>query len=69
MSDPPIPDIDFRNKMAWVWTTLKIFDLKFLLENLLYYNARIFNDFYFSTFNPLWKLQFVIQFKKCWFSL
>ena len=39
------------------------------LEILLYFNARIFNDFYFSTFNPLWKLQFVIQFKKCWFSL
>ena len=24
MSDPPLSDIDFKNKMAWVWTTLKI---------------------------------------------
>ena len=24
MSDPTISDIDFKNKMAWVWTTLKI---------------------------------------------
>ena len=23
MSDPPLSDIDFKNKMAWVWTTLK----------------------------------------------
>ena len=22
MSDPPLSDIDFKNKMAWVWTTL-----------------------------------------------
>ena len=22
MSDPPLSDIDFLNKMAWVWTTL-----------------------------------------------
>ena len=24
MSDPTVSDIDFENKMAWVWTTLKI---------------------------------------------
>jgi len=24
MSDPPLSDIDFKNKMTWVWTTLKI---------------------------------------------
>ena len=23
MSDPPLSDIDFKNKIAWVWTTLK----------------------------------------------
>ena len=23
MSDPTFSDIDFKNKMAWVWTTLK----------------------------------------------
>ena len=23
MSDPPLSDIDFKNKMAMVWTTLK----------------------------------------------
>ena len=22
MSDPPLSETDFRNKMAWVWTTL-----------------------------------------------
>jgi len=22
-SDPPLSDIDIKNKMAWVWTTLK----------------------------------------------
>ena len=22
MSDPPLSDIDFRNKMDWIWTTL-----------------------------------------------
>ena len=22
MSDPPIPEIDFRNKMAWAWTII-----------------------------------------------
>ena len=25
MSDPTLSDIDFKNKMAWVWTTLKNF--------------------------------------------
>ena len=25
MSDPPFPDIDFKNKMIWVRTTLKLF--------------------------------------------
>ena len=23
-SDPPLSDIDSKNKMAWVWTTLKL---------------------------------------------
>ena len=23
MPDPPLSDIDFKNKMAWVWTTLE----------------------------------------------
>ena len=23
MTDPPLSDIDFKNKMAWLWTTLK----------------------------------------------
>ena len=22
MSDPPLSDIDIKNKMAWIWTTL-----------------------------------------------
>ena len=29
-SDPPLSDIDFKTKMAWVWTTLKVFDKHFL---------------------------------------
>ena len=24
MSDPPFSDIEFKNKMDWVWTTLKL---------------------------------------------
>ena len=24
MSDPPLSDLDFKNKMAWVWITLKV---------------------------------------------
>ena len=27
MSDPPLSDIEYKNKMAWIWTTLK-----FLIE-------------------------------------
>ena len=23
ISDPPLSDIEFKNEMAWVWTTLK----------------------------------------------
>ena len=28
MSDPPLSDIDFKNKMALVWTTLKELDVE-----------------------------------------
>ena len=24
MSEPPLSDVDFKNKMAWVWTILKM---------------------------------------------
>ena len=24
MSDPQLSDIDFKNKLAWAWTTLKV---------------------------------------------
>ena len=34
MSDPPLSDIDFNNKMAWFWTTLKI------KEKVKIYNLR-----------------------------
>jgi len=27
MSDPSLSDIDFKNKIAWVWTTLNDFEL------------------------------------------
>ena len=30
LSDPPLSDIDFKNKMAWVWTTLKV-NISYLL--------------------------------------
>ena len=36
MSDPPLSDFDYKNKMAWVWTTLKKnvnkFNLSFSLK-------------------------------------
>ena len=32
MSDPPLSDIDFTNKMALVWTTLKIFHFLTMLK-------------------------------------
>ena len=28
MSDPTFSDIDFENKMTWVWTTLKSIDIE-----------------------------------------
>ena len=28
-SDPLLSDMDYKNKMAWVWTTLKIYSLKY----------------------------------------
>ena len=31
MSDPPLSDIGFKNKMAWVWTTLNI-DITYALK-------------------------------------
>ena len=30
MSDPTLSDIDFKNKAAWVWTTLKNVNLPYL---------------------------------------
>ena len=38
MSDPPFLDIDFKNKMAWVWTTLKIsrVELTFRILDVLF---------------------------------
>ena len=38
MSDPPLSDIDFKNKMAWVWTTLKrtTFESVTIVETLSY---------------------------------
>ena len=37
ISDPPLSDIGFKNKMAWVWTILKniVINYKLNLENLL----------------------------------
>ena len=38
MSDPPLSDIDFKNKMARVWTTLKYEKsrVKLTRENILF---------------------------------
>ena len=35
MSDPPLSDIDFKNKMARVWTTLKPTIQPFLIDFLV----------------------------------
>ena len=37
MSDPLLSDIDFKNKMAWIWTTLKIFEI--LVISVFYWNG------------------------------
>ena len=34
MSDPIFSDIDFKIKMAWIWTTLKFYDIIYMI-NLL----------------------------------
>ena len=36
MSDPPLTDIDFKNKIAWVWTKIFMQSIKnaFLGENI-----------------------------------
>ena len=40
MSDPSLSDIDFKNKMAWVWRTLKLFsDIAF------YYTREVTNGY------------------------
>ena len=56
MSDPTLSDIDFKNKMAWVWTTLKILpskkksfftmwkNIKNLKIEINPWNISIFND-------------------------
>ena len=42
MSDPPLSDIDFKNKMAWVWTTLKrtTFKSVTIVETLSYITVK-----------------------------
>ena len=49
MSDPPLSDIDFKNKMAVVWTTLKFFNrlgVKFLMECLNIYTVFLMEENY-----------------------
>ena len=36
MSDPTLSDIDFKNKMAWAWTTLKPFHLNMVSVSFSY---------------------------------
>ena len=42
MSDPPLSDIDFKNKMTWVWTTLKrtTFESVTIVETLSYITVK-----------------------------
>ena len=54
MSDPTFSDIDFKNKMAWVWTTLKNF---FYMINQKSYTEKFFEKFDFELFSLL-ELQF-----------
>ena len=35
MSGPPLSDIDFKNIMAWVWTTLKQITVHWLFQLLV----------------------------------
>ena len=39
MSDPTLSDIDFKNKMAWVWTTLENWIDQFSFEILFLENG------------------------------
>ena len=32
MSDPTFSDIDFKIKMAWIWTTLKFYDIIYMIN-------------------------------------
>ena len=36
MSDPTLSDIDFKNRMAWVWTTLKPYQIITSIISSLY---------------------------------
>ena len=46
MSDPPLSEIDFKNKMAWVWTTLKSFknESEKLNDGTLLYDTSEFDE-------------------------
>jgi len=35
MPDPPLPDIDLKNKMAWVWTTLNLIQIEGVIITLI----------------------------------
>ena len=44
MADPPLSDKDFKYKMAWVWTTLKVFPILWIMISKEYcgYLKRIY---------------------------
>ena len=46
MSDPTISDIDFKNQMAWAWTTLKpLGHFRWFLKNdQIFLDVQLVND-------------------------
>ena len=51
MSDPPLSDINFKNKMAWVWTTLNGFTVKassFYMQKIINYWSNAPDHSYFA---------------------
>ena len=36
MSDPSLSEIDFKNKIAWVWTTLNVIQFFPKNENIIF---------------------------------
>ena len=57
MSDPPLSVIDFKNKMTWVWITLKI---KIEMKNEFWTLGSIFKKYRMGPTNILCKVGSVV---------